>query len=70
VEVETLKLCEIMEVKRDDKRSGRAVNDVDCVGCYEVLVTLCGSCTCCELLVHSVGAKGGVGVWLLSLFRH
>jgi hypothetical protein len=30
VEVETLKLCERMEVKRDDKRSGRAVNDVDC----------------------------------------
>jgi len=32
-----------MEVKRDDKQSGRAVNDVDCRGCYEVLVTLWGS---------------------------
>lgn len=59
LEVETLKLCEIMEVKRYVKRSGRAVNAVDCVGCYEVLVALCGSCTNCELLVHSVGAKGG-----------
>lgn len=57
-----------MEVKRYVKRSGRAVYDVDCVGCYKVLVTLCGSCTNCEILVHSVGAKGGVGVWLLSLF--
>lgn len=63
MEVETLKLCEIMEVKRDDKQSGRAVNDVDCRGSYLVPVTLCGSF--CEL----PGREGG-GVWLLSLVRH
>jgi hypothetical protein len=45
LEVEALKLCEIMEVKRDDKQSGRAVNDADCRGCCEVLITLCRSFT-------------------------
>jgi hypothetical protein len=53
-----------MEVKLDDKRSGRAVNDVDCVGCYEVLVTLCGSwravndvdCVGCYEVLVTVGA--------------
>lgn len=70
MEVETLKLCEIEEVKRDDKQSGRAVNYVDCGGCYEVLVTLCGSFTECKLPVHSMYANGGSGVWLLSLVRH
>ena len=54
MEVETLKLCEIMEVKRDDKQSGRAVNDVDCRDSYEGLVTLRGSF--CELPVNSIDA--------------
>ena len=56
-----------MKVKHDDKQSGRTLNDVGSRGCYEVLKTLCGSLTECEVLVHSVDVKGRAGLWHLSL---
>ena len=63
-----------MEVKRDDKQSGRAVSDMDCRGSYEGLLNCVGASvnSLCTPLTRELrwGWVGGVMVWFLSLGRH